>query len=340
MGGAGGGFIGGGEEEVVAVGAEVVDELVVEGMLGECFGVAEYDEFHAGAGEGDVHAAEVAEEADGALLVVAHHADDDDVALLSLEAIDAVDRYLVAQGAEELLQLEELADEAHLGFVGGDDAEVDAVVLYAFEAYHLDIVAEGVDEEACLFGVGAAEGAALFLAEAAEGGVNPHQRGVERRDLAVGHFGGGDELAVVEPAGGECHDVAVHAVLDGEQREARGLFLCHLLHEGPLQSAVGGLGAFDGGGELLVVAAEDDAVALEYSGPAGGFEGLCCLVDEEGGEVAVFEDVVGAADEGACHHAGLVEELELYLDFQLRGAVAHLGEACLFLACGAVAGMA
>ena len=146
-------IIGVGEGDEVAVGFEVVDELGVEGVAGEGVGVAEDDELHAGAGDGDVHAAEVAEEADGALVVVAHHTDDNDVAFLPLEAVDAAYGDLSAEGAEELLPFEQASDEAHLGTVGGDDAEVGAVVEDALHAYHLDVVAEGVDEEACLFGV-------------------------------------------------------------------------------------------------------------------------------------------------------------------------------------------
>ena len=100
------------------MGFEVFDELGVETVSGEGVGVAEDDELHAGAGDGDVHAAEVAEESDSTLVVVAHHADNDDVAFLPLEAVDAVDGNLAAEGAEELLPLEQSADEAHLGAVG------------------------------------------------------------------------------------------------------------------------------------------------------------------------------------------------------------------------------
>ena len=319
------------------MGFEVFDELGVEGVSGEGVGVAEDDEFHAGAGDGDVHAAEVAEEADGALVVVAHHADDDDVAFLPLEAVDAAYGDLPAEGAEEFLPFEQASDEAHLGTVGGDDAEVGAVVEDAFHAYHLDVVAEGVDEEACLFGVGAAEGAAFFLAEMALGGVEPEERGVDGGDEAMCHFGCGGEAAVVEPAGGEGHDVLVHAVLHGEEGDALGLGFGDALHECAVEAAAGGFGAFDGGRQLLVVAAEDDAVGLEDGGPAGGFEGLGGFVDEEGGEVAVFEDVVGGADEGAGDDACLVEEVVLDADFEFGGAVAEFGHAGLAFTAAAFA---
>ena len=75
-----------------------------------------------------------------------------------------------------------------------------------------------MDEQACLLGVGAAEGAALALAEMALGGVEPGDGRVDGRHKAVGHRGVGGEVAVVEPAGGELHDGAVHTVLAGSGR--------------------------------------------------------------------------------------------------------------------------
>ena len=92
--GFGGGLLGVGvvgwrKGDKVAVGLEVLDELGVETVAGEGLSVADDDEFHAGAGDGDVHAAEVVEEADRALVVVAYHADEDDIAFLSLEAVDS-----------------------------------------------------------------------------------------------------------------------------------------------------------------------------------------------------------------------------------------------------------
>ena len=189
-----------------------------------------------------------------------------------------------------------------------------------------------MDEEACFFGVGAAEGAALFFGEGALGGVDPGERGVEWRDEAVGHLGRGFEAAVVEPLGGEVHDVAVHAVLGGEECDAVGFGVRYFLHEGLVEASAGGLGAFDGGWQLAVVAAEDDAVGFEYGCPAGGFEGLGGFVDEEGGEAAVFEDVVGTAYEGAGDDACLVEEVALDADFQFGGAGAELCQAGAFFA--------
>ena len=73
---------------------DVFDKLGVKAVAGEGLGVADNDEFHAGASDGDVHAAQVVEETYSALVVVAHHADDNDIAFLPLESIHAVDRDL------------------------------------------------------------------------------------------------------------------------------------------------------------------------------------------------------------------------------------------------------
>ena len=66
-------------------------EASVEGVAGEGGGVAENDEFHAGASDSHVHASEVAQEADFAVVVGAHEADEYHVALLPLESIYGVD---------------------------------------------------------------------------------------------------------------------------------------------------------------------------------------------------------------------------------------------------------
>ena len=72
-------------------------QTLVEGMSAQGGGVADDDEFHACPGDGHVHAAEVGEEAHLSLLVLPHHGDEDDVALLSLETVYGVDGNEVAQ---------------------------------------------------------------------------------------------------------------------------------------------------------------------------------------------------------------------------------------------------
>ena len=87
-------------------------------MAGESVTVAEDDDFHAGTGDGYVHAAQVAEEAYLAFVVGADEGDEDDVALLTLEAIDGVDADEGAVGLEEVAALEAVAQVLHLGAVG------------------------------------------------------------------------------------------------------------------------------------------------------------------------------------------------------------------------------
>jgi len=96
----------------------VFPQLAVEGMAAEGGAVAEDDDLHAGTGDGHVHAAEIAQEADLALIVAAHKGDDDDVALLSLEAIDGVHGDEAAEWLEELALLDEPAQQLHLGAIG------------------------------------------------------------------------------------------------------------------------------------------------------------------------------------------------------------------------------
>ena len=121
-------------------------------------GIAEDDEFHTGACDGHVHAAEVTQETNLSFVVGADEGDEDDVAFLALEAVDGVDADEVAVRFEELAFFEESAEVLHLGAVGGDDAHVEAFVEDAGFADFLKILFEGEEGE---FGFG--------LVDAAEG---------------------------------------------------------------------------------------------------------------------------------------------------------------------------
>ena len=103
----------------------VLVELAIEGVVGHGERVAEDDEFHASAGDGDVHAAQVAQEANLPFVVGAHERDEDDVAFLTLESIDSVHGEQVPEGFEEGVALEKVAQMLHLCAVGRDDAHVD-----------------------------------------------------------------------------------------------------------------------------------------------------------------------------------------------------------------------
>ena len=107
---------------------DVVEKGTVEGVAGQRRRVPDDRQFHAGAGDGDVHPPQVGEEADLPGVVRADQADEDDVALLPLEAVDGVYRNQFPERAEKSLLADEAAQVLHLRFVGRDDAEVDALV--------------------------------------------------------------------------------------------------------------------------------------------------------------------------------------------------------------------
>lgn len=59
-------------------------------------------QLHTGPRDGDIHTSEVAEKSDLSLVVGPHETDEDNIALLSLEAVDRVDCYQTPIGLEEL----------------------------------------------------------------------------------------------------------------------------------------------------------------------------------------------------------------------------------------------
>ena len=80
-------------------------QLLVERMPCQRAGIAEDDEFHACARHRHVHAAQVAEKAYLPFGVGTDEGDEDDVALLTLEAIDGVHADEVAEGFEKVFLL-------------------------------------------------------------------------------------------------------------------------------------------------------------------------------------------------------------------------------------------
>ena len=80
-----------------------------------------------------------------------------------------------------------------------------------------------------------------------------------------------------------------------------------------------------------MVATEDNPVGLEDSRPAGRFQGLGRLVDEKGSEMVVFHDMVGAANQRAANHAGLLEEVGVDFNLQFHLAFAEASQEVLSL---------
>ena len=70
-------------------------------MAAQCGGFAQNDQLHAGAGHGDVHAAQVGEETYLTPFVGTDQTDEDDVAFLPLKTIYGVDAHQVAVGAQD-----------------------------------------------------------------------------------------------------------------------------------------------------------------------------------------------------------------------------------------------
>ena len=66
-------------------------EFAVESVVAQGAGRTQNDEFEAGAGDGDVHAAQVGKKTNLSRFVGTNQRDENDVALLSLKSIDGVD---------------------------------------------------------------------------------------------------------------------------------------------------------------------------------------------------------------------------------------------------------
>ena len=76
-------------------------KLAIERVARHRVGIAKNDELHASTGDGDIHTAQVAQEADLAIIVGAHKGNQDNVAFLSLETVDGVDGDKAAVRFEE-----------------------------------------------------------------------------------------------------------------------------------------------------------------------------------------------------------------------------------------------
>lgn len=85
----------------------IFPQLLIERMAGERGDIAKDDKFHAGPRDGYIHAAEVPQEAYLSVLVGSYHRDEDNVSLLTLEAINGIDRDEPAVRFEELTLLDE-----------------------------------------------------------------------------------------------------------------------------------------------------------------------------------------------------------------------------------------
>ena len=106
----------------------IVIKAFVKGVSGHRRGISEDDQFHSGTGDGDIHTSQVAEEAYLSLVVGSHQRNQDDIALLSLEAINGIDADETAVGLEELLLFKQPSQILHLSTIWRDDTHVEAFV--------------------------------------------------------------------------------------------------------------------------------------------------------------------------------------------------------------------
>ncbi len=291
--------------EPEAVGFDVIEEVRVERMPPDRGGVAEDDEEPARAGEGDVHAADVREEADIRVIVGAHEIDDDRFLLAALEAIDGA--HLEAEGDRVG---EELAEVRGLGVVGRDDADAiggepadgqEAVDFARGARRELGVVrgavglAAGVEPP----GTGAVDEDERCLAEGVGAEVGEHVEGV------AGDVGVGDEATAVEGIGWEGHDGRVHPVLGGEHSED-GVAMAGVepFEEGGAEGGAGDVGVDEGWRELVGIAGEDGAGGAREGDPGEGVDGLGGLVQDDEVEGLARERGVGGEREGRADDAG------------------------------------
>ena len=127
-------------------------------------------------------------------------ADEDDVALLPLEAIHRIDGDEGTERLEESILLHQLSEILHLCLVGGDKPKVHPFVQQALLANLGDVFLQFLDAE-CGFGlVDASEAVAhkLFVAIHTFR-VYPYHGRIEIQDAPIFHFGCRREHAMIEP---------------------------------------------------------------------------------------------------------------------------------------------
>ena len=138
-------------------------QLAVEAVAAQRRGVADDNEFHAGACHGDIHAAQVVQEAYLSLGIASHQTDDYHVAFLPLEAVYGADGDVMFQFAEVVLHFQQSTQQACLSTIRSDDAEVDALVLNLLCRNHFDVIPQHMNHQAGLLAVAQATGTGSFL---------------------------------------------------------------------------------------------------------------------------------------------------------------------------------
>ena len=76
-----------------------------------------------------------------------------------------------------------------------------------------------------------------------------------------------------------------------------------------------------------MITGKNNAVGFTDGNPAGGFQCLCCFVDEKSTETAAFENAVIATDKCGGDDSCGREQIFINKYFQFRGAVAQTADA-------------
>ena len=78
---------------------------VIEAMAGKRLAITDNYQFHTGTGDCHIHAPQIPKKTDITLVVVTHHANDNDITLLPLKAVDRVHAHLSTQTTIKPLKL-------------------------------------------------------------------------------------------------------------------------------------------------------------------------------------------------------------------------------------------
>ena len=68
--------------------------------------------------------------------------------------------------------------------------------------------------------------------EIALGRIEPYDGSVQSQDSPPTYLGSGFEFVMIEPLGGEAHDILVHTILDLQERDSFRFRVGYLLHQG------------------------------------------------------------------------------------------------------------
>ena len=112
-------------------------------MTGHGILVAEDNQLHSRSSDGDIHATQVTQETDLSVIVASHQRDDDDVALLALEAIDGINADSTAEGLVELALHQKTAQILHLSAIRRDDAYINTLVQKPLLANLVEVILQG-----------------------------------------------------------------------------------------------------------------------------------------------------------------------------------------------------